>query len=134
MTPFDKQIRDLINFVKEKFENGGVTSRPLSGGVQLIEVTGVVLPPGWSAQSATIVFLAPAGYPGAKPDCFWVTPAPLRLANGSMPQAANDGNLIPDAPPRVGTWFSWHLQAWSPNRDSLVTYFAAIMQRFNPAR
>jgi len=27
-------------------------------------------------------------------------------------------------------WWSWHLQAWNPNRDDLYTYMRVIERRF----
>lgn len=82
-----------------------------------------------------MLFMAPPGYPAAKPDCFWVTPV-LRLANGELPQNANEGTVIPGdpIPGRPLTWFSWHLQTWDPNVDKLVTFYRSIMHRLNPAR
>jgi hypothetical protein len=80
----------------------------------------------WNKQSTTVYFLAPVGYPTAKPDCFW-TDADLRLRNGSPPK--NTGN---QPPPRIGVptlWFSWHASKWNPNSDNLRTYLRMIEDR-----
>lgn len=107
----------------------------LSNGAHLIAVDNVHLPEGWNREKVTLLFVAPPGYPSAQPDCFWLEPGGLRLAGGLTPQASNDANPIPgDETPRSTTWFSWHLQGWNPNRDSLVTYFNVIKQRLTPAR
>lgn len=112
-----------------------VSSMPLPNGANLIIVRGFKLPVGWNREIATILFVAPPGYPSSQPDCFWVEPGNFRLANGNTPQASNDGNPIPGEPmPRNTTWFSWHLQSWNPNRDSLSTYFNVIKQRLDPPR
>jgi E2/UBC family protein E len=104
---------------------------PLGTGGHLITVPNVELPDGWNRRSTTVLFVTPPGYPSAQPDCFWVEPTQFRLANQGTPQGSNDSNPIPGLnPPRQFTWFSWHLQSWNPNRDSLITYLNVIMKRF----
>lgn len=112
------------------------TIRNLPSGGHLITVTDVDIGPGWNRRTATVLFVAPPGYPAARPDCFWVEPAGLRLENGNTPQNSNDSNPIPgdiDSSRRT-TWFSWHLQTWNPNTDTLATFFNVIMIRLKPAR
>jgi hypothetical protein len=112
------------------------TSTALSNGAHLITIPDVDIGPGWSHPRVTVLFLAPPGYPAAQPDCFWVEPTGLRLEGGGTPQNTNDSNPIPAdiAPMRRTTWFSWHIQGWNPNSDSLVTFFKVIMNRLKPAR
>jgi hypothetical protein len=103
---------------------------PLLDGSHLIAIPDFKLPLGWSKQIVTIKFLAPVGYPFGRPDCFW-TDFDLKLANGNPPQRTG-GNPIPN----VGgqhLWFSWHLSAWNPNSDNLLTYVHVIKRRFNEA-
>jgi hypothetical protein len=109
--------------------------KSLSNGGHLVTIRNVPIKNGWNRQMVDVLFMAPPGYPAAKPDCFWVTPT-LRLGNGALPQSANDGTIIPGdpVPGRPLTWFSWHLQTWDPSRDKLVTFYNAIMKRLNPAR
>jgi hypothetical protein len=98
----------------------------LPSGAYLITVPGFRLPTGWSQPQTTVYFIAPVGYPMAKPDCFWADPN-LRLSNGLMPQASNIGPI-----PDVGQnqlWFSWHTSHWNPNRDNLLTYLRVIEER-----
>ena len=110
-------------------------SSPMPNGAYLVTIQNVPLPVGWNRQAATILFVIPPGYPAAQPDCFWVEPGGLRLQNGGTPQASNDANPIPgETAFRNTTWFSWHLQSWNPNKDSLVTYFQVIKKRLDPAR
>jgi hypothetical protein len=123
MTPFEQHLQDLQNVCP------GTTAARLPSGAHLITITNYTVPPGWNRQSVTILFVAPPAYPAAQPDCFWVEPGGVRLANGTTPQGSNDSNPIPEIGPR-GTWFSWHLQHWNPNRDSLLSYFKVIEQRF----
>ena len=107
---------------------------PLPNGAHLVTIENVKLE-GWNRSHAKILFVIPPGYPAAQPDCFWVEPGGLRLQNGATPQASNDSNPIPgETALRSTTWFSWHLQSWNPNKDSLVTYFQVIKQRLDPAR
>jgi hypothetical protein len=112
------------------------SARRLPNGGYLITVPEVDIGPGWTERKVTVLFVAPPGYPAARPDCFWVEPIGLRLAGGATPQNTNDSNPIPgdDVPARRTTWFSWHLQSWNPNTDSLLTFFNVIMTRLKPAR
>lgn len=126
MTIFDHQLTEL----KSKSNNELIRAQLLPSGAQLITVPNTKLPEGWSVATATIYFVAPAGYPGSQPDCFWVEEKALRLKGGATPNGTNDTNPIPEVGAK-GTWFSWHLQSWNPNRDSLWTYLKVIMARFN---
>jgi hypothetical protein len=127
MTPFEQHLAIL----QQKYP--GTIAPPIPDGSRLVTVPDYILPAGWSEKKVTILFVAPPGYPTAQPDCFWVEPKGLRLEGGGTPQASNDSNPIPNIGPR-GTWFSWHVQQWNPNYDSIVTYFHVIEQRLNPAR
>jgi hypothetical protein len=116
----------LTNLKKE----GGYTDVavfPLPDGSAIITVPNVALPPGWSKTTATIRFVAPVGYPHAKPDCFWAD-VDLRLQSGAPPQATNTTPIPGTSEARL--WFSWHISHWDPNRDSLLTYINVIRQRF----
>ena len=124
MTPFEQQLQVLQTICP------GTSFTQLPSGAHLITIPNVRLPKGWNRESATVLFVAPPGYPAAQPDCFWVEPTGMRLETGATPQGTNDSNPIPEvSPPRSITWFSWHLQHWNPNNDSLVTYFNVIMRR-----
>lgn len=110
-----------------------VSQKVLPSGARLIEVADYRMPPGWDIERATILFVVPTAFPGAQPDCFWVEPKGLRYGGGHTPQNTNDQNVIPEVGNR-GTWFSWHLQSWDPNRHRLWHFFRAIESRLNPAR
>lgn len=131
MTPLEEQVGVL----QGKWPT--LVCKALPSGAHLIEITDFVMPPGWNLAKATLLFVAPPGFPAAQPDCFWVESigerVPVRLQNGATPQNTNDANPIPDIGQR-GTWFSWHLQTWNPNTDTLMTYFNVIWQRLKPAR
>lgn len=122
-------IDQQLEILKEHFP--GTTLSQLPNGAQLVTIPNVRLPQGWSQQTTTIYFIAPVGYPLAKPDCFWADPA-LRLSNGGMPQAANI-TPIPDTNQNQ-VWFSWHAEHWNPNRDSLLTYMRIIEARLKRAQ
>jgi hypothetical protein len=128
MTPVERQFAAL----KAAFPDATVSTLP--SGAHLVEIPKYPLPPGWSLGEVKVLFVAPPGFPGAQPDCFWVEPSGLRLANGGTPQASNDSNPIPGVEGRATTWFSWHLQGWNPNSDSLITYLHVIRQRLYPPR
>lgn len=106
------------------FPDATLTRNP--DGSALITLPDVQVIAGWSKKAVTYRFVAPAGYPHAKPDCFWIDPD-IRLASGAMPQASGLS-----APPSTGQqllWFSWHASTWDPNRDSLLTYARVCEQR-----
>ena len=132
-------IEEQFDQLKDQCESNqtGVPIRTsLASGATLISIPDVSIGDGWNCKKVEVLFLAPPGYPAAQPDCFWVTPSGLRLENGGTPQNTNDSNPIPNdtVSDRQTTWFSWHLQSWNPNHDSLVTFFKVIMQRLKPAR
>ena len=117
--------------LKARYAEAKLTELPSGAG--LIEIPGFEIPEGWTASQATVWFLAPTGYPGPCPDCFWVQPD-LRLRNGTHPpQASNPTHTIPETQ-ITGLWFSWHItdsqRNWNPNRDDLVTYTSIIHNRF----
>lgn len=131
----EKELNDLKGFCRRA---GCSLAEPqsLPNGGQILRVENVDIGLGWNRVRATVLFLAPPGYPASKPDCFWVEPGNFRLANGATPQAANDGNPIPGDTEagRSTTWFSWHVDPWQPGRDNLVKYFQVILDRLRPAR
>lgn len=103
------------------------SARLVGDGVTLVTVPDVVLPAGWNQDTTTVYFLAPSGYPMAKPDCFWAD-ATLRLASGAMPQSS--GMNPPTGIAQHLTWFSWHVGNWNPVTDTLLTYVRVIQDRF----
>jgi hypothetical protein len=129
-----EQFIELQSYLQE-FKNQGSEIQRRADGSYLITIKGVELAEGWNPRKVDILFIAPPGYPAAKPDCFWVSP-PVRLPNGAIPQSANEGTALPYdvIPGRRLTWFSWHLQLWDPNRSRLEHFYRAIFQRLNPPR
>jgi hypothetical protein len=107
------------------------TAAPFPDGTTLVTVTNVMLPPGWNQPMTTVRFLVPVGYPMARPDCFWADAA-LRLASGAMPQSAGVNTVSGTS--EQGLWFSWHLGAWNPITDSLLTYVRVIQRRLSEPR
>jgi len=124
MTPLEQQFEILRSYRAE------ISFQKLPDGSHLVIVPGVVLPAGWSKPTVNVKFLAPVGYPLARPDCFW-TDSDLRLRNGNVPQNTGQNPI-----PHIGTghlWFSWHVSSWNPNVDSLLTYLYVIKRRLqNP--
>ena len=125
MNPIEIQFEIL-----KAYEPGALLQR-LGDGSHLVSVPNVTLPTGWSKQSTEIKFLAPIGYPMARPDCFWAD-SDLKLFGGNMPQ--NTGvNQIPNISSNH-LWFSWHLSSWNPNSDNLLTYLNVIKRRLHDPR
>lgn len=121
MTPAEEQGQELAKL------HPGTTCMRIPDGSYLVTVPDVVLPEGWEPKTTTVRFIAPVGFPASKPDCFW-TDVNLRLTGGRNPQ--NTGNTPLPSGPNPLLWFSWHVQKWSPNSDSLLTYFRVIKNRF----
>ena len=125
MTPVEEQI-EVLRTVEPQ-----ATHQQLPDGSYLVVLPAQKLPNGWSKPSVEVRFLAPVGYPMARPDCFWTDPD-LRLANGNPPK--NTGR---NAIPHVGNqflWFSWHVGSWNPNVDNLLTYLYVIRRRLSDPR
>lgn len=96
-------------------------------GTWLVELPCVGLDPElWNQSETSVRFLLPVGYPVARPDCFYAD-AMLRLRNGGMPQASG----LQVLPNKGGSylWFSWHLDQWSPARDTILTFVRVILTR-----
>ena len=131
----DEQLAELKKRVAELDPTADVEMSVLPGGSTLIKVLGIPIE-GWNRPTADILFVAPVGYPGAVPDCFWVEPNGLRVGEHGTPQASNDSNPIPSdiVPNRSTTWFSWHMQGWNPSKDTLYSFFLIILDRLRPAR
>jgi hypothetical protein len=121
MTP----VQEQFELLKSEFPTA--TLEQLPSGAVVIAIPDFALPPGWLQQTTTVRFLAPVGYPLAKPDCFWASPE-LRLQSGGMPQATNQ-TPMPEFNGAPLLCFSWHTSQWNPNRDNLLTYARVIERR-----
>jgi hypothetical protein len=108
----------------------GTSATPLPSGATLIRIPNFRICDGWNRNAVEIRFLAPHGYPYAQPDCFWADEG-LRLNSGLMPQNSNI-SPVPETSEN-GCWFSWHLASWTPGADTLMTFVAAIVDRFRRA-
>lgn len=125
MTPVEKQLVALADTVS------GVTHAALSTKAMLVTVPDEPLPPGWSLKATSVKFLVPVAYPMARPDCFWAD-TNLRLANRALPQASRVQQIPGTA--QTALWFSWHVQHWDPNRDTLCTFLQVIRTRLKDAK
>ena len=122
----ERQFKRLF----ERYHDANLESLPSGAG--LVTLPNFELPSGWNTKTTDVRFLIPVGYPGPFPDCFW-TSRGLRLANGQMPQNAQEEHQIPETSHRL-LWFSWHItdaaKNWNPSRDDLLTYAKIIAVRF----
>src|SRR5260370_31285088 len=126
MTPIEEQFEILK---ASGWPQANLQKQP--DGSHIVSVGSVFLPPGWSRSTTAVYFLAPVGYPLSRPDCFWAD-ADLNLINGAMPQGTSTtpvGNTGIS-----GLWFSYHVSAWNPNNDNLLTYLHVIKNRFKDLR
>jgi hypothetical protein len=103
------------------------SSMTIGDGSFLIHIPGVIVPAGWSKSITNIWFIAPVGYPGAAPDCFWADPD-LRLADGRLPQNSSEQMVPGTSTPAL--WFSWHISRWAPTTHDMRTYVSVIRSRF----
>ena len=127
------RIQQDVEELKKRFgEQLGV--RQLPSGAYLIEILNYKLPNGWDRERGDIIFVAPPAFPAAQPDCFWVAPVGLRFGGGRTPQSSNDSNPVPELGTCPGTWFSWHLQEWDPNKHTLISFLKVIEKRLDPPR
>jgi hypothetical protein len=122
MSPVEQQFQILKHYQPE------AVIHTLGDGSHIITIPSIQLPLGWNKTHTRVIFIAPVGYPLARPDCFW-TDADLRLANGAVPQNTST-NPIPNFPGQFW-WFSWHLTSWNPNNDNLLTYLNVIKRRLS---
>jgi len=123
-------VKAQFDELSEQFPNAEL--KELADGSFLITISNISLPSGWSEDSVIVKFLAPVGYPHAKPDCFWVDPELKIMSIGGNPQAIQMKPL-----PDVGgnyMWFSWHIKKWNPNRDTLITFTRVILKRFEDVK
>jgi hypothetical protein len=105
---------------------------PSDASVQgvVVEIPGVILPPGWSKPSTFIRFLVPLAYPAAPPDCFWAD-LDLTLQDGRLPNAARPQAIPGQQEPLL--WFSWHVQQWDANTHTLVSFMQVVFARLRIA-
>jgi hypothetical protein len=120
VTPLEQQFEILRTY----YPSASFVRLP--DGSTVVTLPEFRLPSGWSKSEVVVKFVAPVGYPLAKPDCFW-TDTDLRLASNAMPQATRF-LLVPDTQEQM-LWFSWHAAQWNPNRDGLLTYVKVIESR-----
>lgn len=122
-------LEEQFEILKREFPDA--TLRQLPSGAALISIPNFNLISGWSHEKTSVKFLAPVGFPFAKPDCFWLNPE-VRLRTGVLPQSSNISPI-----PEVNEnhlWFSWHVGQWNPNRDNLLTYVRVIENRLREPR
>lgn len=124
-------VEDHFALLKARQRFGGATLTDVPNGTYVVKIPDFRLPEGWSANTTTVYFIVPVGYPVAKPDTFW-TDGSLRLRGGGVPMSTG-GQHLPGLPPDL-QWFSWHPSSWNPNRDNLLSYVAMIANRFREPR
>lgn len=125
MNVIEEQLKQLL----ELHPDATVTALP--DGSTFVAVPKVRIPPGWNMAEGAVAFVIPAGFPTARPDCFWAD-AGLLLANGGQP--ANSNPQVPPGTTTMRRWFSWHLLNWYPNRDTIYTYLDFCLERFRNCR
>ncbi|SRR6266700_2173624 len=111
-------------------------------GGSLIIIPSIILPCGYQETICTVLFEAPPGFPGCVPNHFF-TDIDIHLRNGRCPERTycwhptlEQGNFPANIWPawRRAMWWSWSLQGWNPNRDSLYTFMRVVERRLSLAR
>lgn len=136
LTNFGADVGSILPPVEAHFKRlrelyPSASCKAIGDGRFLIHIPGVILPAGWSKSITNIWFIAPDGYPGAAPDCFWADPD-LRLAGGRLPQNSSE-QLVPGTT-TPALWFSWHIGRWTPATHDMRTYASAMRSRFEQPR
>jgi hypothetical protein len=125
------QVEEQYEELRRQPQYASATLARRPDGSALVSIQAFALPQGWNAAQTNVRFVVPVGFPVAKPDCFWTDPG-LRLSSGATPTNtqlnANYGG------PEQLLWFSFHVSAWDPNLDRLVTYANLIRGRFQSNR
>lgn len=120
-------LREEVDMLNAVGMNATVTKG--AKGFFHVTVTRHPVAQGYNQSNTQVLLRLPASYPAGKPDMFWTDKA-LRLANGKMPEKANEENVD-------GTqWlrFSWHPKSWTPGVDDLTTYMEFVNRRLAQAR
>ena len=144
-----KQLEQVCNLYPMAHLNEGINNN-----VALF-IPGVILPKGYTHTICTIITKIPPGYPAAQPDGFWLDIVDIRLKNGNIILQTEHSTrykntimemfygideyaysyAIPGFPNWTDiTWFSWHLQQWNPNKDTLQSWVNAILYRLGKFR
>lgn len=121
MDPVQSQLGKLC----EIFPDATLEKKP--DGAYIVVVPNVALPDGWNKPITNVFFVAPVGYPVARPDCFW-TDNDLALAHGGSPANSGQNQTYGLGDKR---WFSYHLASWNPNEDDLLKYMRLIQTRLS---
>lgn len=102
---------------------------PGGGGGFLVVKDFLVSPAAFDRDKTDLMVRIPTGYNTAGLDMYYVDP-PLRLKNGSYPQAAD---VFEDHAGRRWQRFSRHLAGpWRPGLDGLPMFFALILKELQP--
>jgi hypothetical protein len=82
------------------------------------------LPPGYEATHADLLLRLPGGFPDARPDMFWLSPA-VTYQDGQVPPGSEQREVHVDR-----TWQRWsrHLSDndWRPGIDNLQSYLRFV--------
>lgn len=114
-----------LDVLQQSYPNASIKQR--QDGSAIVRIPNVPLDgERWNKKATTVYFVAPIGYPAAKPDSFW-TDADLRLRNGNLPRNSGNQPLQGIGVPTL--WFSWHASSWNVNKDDLRTYLRVIEDR-----
>jgi len=122
-------IEQGIELLRSKWSQSNVESSKYGG--YLIIIPSILLPKSYRQTICTVLFVAPPGFPASCPDHFF-TDIRINLIDGSYPMnTVVEGNFPNNIWPAWGKsmWWSWHLQHWNPNHDSLYSYMRVIEQR-----
>lgn len=123
MGPIDAQLMRL----KERHPDA--SWREVPGVGHVITLPQFTLPLGWNKQTCQVCFIAPQGYPYAKPDCFWADQDLRLMPPLGMPQNTGNNAVLPELSGML--WFSWHTDHWNASRDDLLSWIASIRERLS---
>ncbi len=112
---------DDTNFLQSR----GLTFRThAEGEVVNLVISDYGLPPGYDVTHADLLIRLPNGFPDARPDMFWLSPAVAYQA-GAMPPGSEQREVYVER-----TWQRWsrHLNEndWRPGIDNLQSYLRFV--------
>ncbi len=118
MKILEEQILELKKYLNRRYPS--VSFEISSDYPERVILKNVPLPDGYNKKTSMIIFEVPPGYPFAIPDSFY-TDSDLRLSYGGFPPDINTTKIA----------LNWYhrLETWSPEKDTLVTFFNTIMRK-----
>lgn len=114
------QLESDLTKLRERFE----ISTDLQGNRILVVLRKYPVPSAiWTQAEVDLLIITDIAYPNSRIDMFWVYPKIFLREGNKIPDGANSDEVM------LGkTWqrFSWHVQAWNPAHDNIISYLDTV--------